>query len=68
MSILTGDLGFVRPTAARRISLEDSLRFGRMHERTYLELGFRLIDVPRGSVADRANLVQETLRQTTDCP
>jgi predicted ATPase len=49
--------GFVTPTAARRITLADSLEFERMHEQTYRELGFHLVDVPAGPLADRAALV-----------
>ena len=33
--------GFVTPTAARRIGFDDSLRFERVHEQVYAELGFR---------------------------
>jgi predicted ATPase len=51
-------LGFVTPTAARRISLTDSLAFGEVHRRTYAELGFRLVDVPPGPLAVRACLVR----------
>jgi predicted ATPase len=51
-------LGFVTPTAARRISLTDSLAFGEVHRRTYAELGFRLVDVPPGPLAVRAGLVR----------
>jgi len=49
--------GFVEPTAARRISFEDSLVFEDEHERTYRELGFELIDVPAGPLERRAELV-----------
>jgi len=42
------NLGFVEPTAARRISFEESLAFEKLHERTYRELGFELIEVPAG--------------------
>ena len=56
------NLGFVRPTAARRISLEDSLVFERIHEETYRELGFRLVDVPAGPLAERAELIARTVR------
>ena len=38
--------GFVQPTAARRISFEDSLVFERLHEEAYRDLGFRLVEVP----------------------
>jgi predicted ATPase len=51
-------LGFVTPTAARRISLEDSLLFEDVHEQTYRELGFRLIEVPAGPLASRVKQVR----------
>jgi predicted ATPase len=50
--------GFVAPTDARRISLADSLAFEDVHEQTYRELGFTLIEVPAGPLADRAALVR----------
>jgi predicted ATPase len=49
--------GFVEPTAARRISFEESLAFEDVHEQTYRELGFDLIDVPAGPLKWRAALV-----------
>ena len=49
--------GFVTPTAARRIGFDDSLRFERVHEQVYAELGFRLTDVPAGPVPERAALI-----------
>ncbi len=52
--------GFVTPTAARRISLPEALAFEKIHAGTYTELGFRLIDVPAGPLADRAALVRRT--------
>jgi predicted ATPase len=51
-------LGFVTSTAARRISLADSLAFEDVHRRTYGELGFRLVDVPPGPLSARAGLVR----------
>jgi predicted ATPase len=48
------NLGFVEPTAARRISFEESLAFEQLHERTYRELGFELIEVPAGPLRWRA--------------
>jgi predicted ATPase len=51
---LVQPLGFVTPTAARRISLEESLRFGQMHEDAYRAHGFDLVFVEPGAVADRA--------------
>ncbi len=49
--------GFVTPTAARRIGFDDSLRFERVHEQVYAELGFRLTDVQAGPVPERAALI-----------
>lgn len=55
---LVQGLGFVTPTAARRISLADSLVFEEVHRRAYTELGFRLVDVPPGPLAVRVGLVR----------
>ncbi len=55
------NLGFVTRTAARRISFADSLEFERTHEQAYSELGFELIEVPAGPLADRAALVLSTV-------
>jgi predicted ATPase len=49
--------GFVTPTAARRISLAESLEFERVHEQAYRELGFELADVPAAPLAERVALV-----------
>jgi predicted ATPase len=51
-------LGFMTPTAARRISLADSLVFEEVHRRTYIELGFQLVDVPPGPLAGRVSLIR----------
>jgi predicted ATPase len=53
--------GFIQATAARRISFEDSLAFEQLHEQVYRELGFRLIDVPAGPLADRIALIQQAM-------
>jgi predicted ATPase len=50
-------LGFVQPTAARRIGLADSLEFEKVHEQTYRELGFDLIEVPAAAVPERLALI-----------
>jgi predicted ATPase len=56
------NLGFVEPTAARRISLADALAFERLHERVYRELGFDLIDVPAAPLPDRVALICRAVR------
>ena len=53
--------GFIQRTEARRITLEESLEFERIHEQTYRELGFELVDVPAGPLADRVALIQQTI-------
>jgi predicted ATPase len=55
--------GFVQATAARRISFEGSLRFEAIHEQAYTELGFRLVEVPAGPLADRVALIRQTVGQ-----
>jgi len=57
------NLGFVRHTEARRISLADSLDFERVHERTYRELGFHLVDVPAGPLPERVALVRREVER-----
>ena len=55
--------GFVQATAARRISFADSLAFERVHEETYRDLGFRLVDipwaVPGGPLPNRVALIEQ---------
>jgi predicted ATPase len=58
-------IGFIEPTAARRISYEESLIFERLHEAAYREHGFELIDVPPGPVDARAALVAGYLPAVT---
>ena len=55
-------IGFIERTAVRRISYDDSLRFERIHEQTYTEFGFCLVDVPPAPVAERVEIVEEMLR------
>jgi predicted ATPase len=50
-------LGFIQPTAVRRISYAESLAFEQIHEDEYRRLGFRLVDVPAGTVAERAEAI-----------
>jgi predicted ATPase len=63
MAFFIRNQGFVQATAARRISFEDSLVFERLHEQTYRDLGFHLVEVPAGPLADRVALIRQTVRQ-----
>lgn len=60
---LVRGLGFITPTAARRISLEDALRFEAAHEEAYRELGYTLIPVAPGAPAERAAAVLASITE-----
>jgi len=53
--------GFVQATAARRISLEESLVFEQLHEQAYHDLGFQLVEVPAGPLTERTALIQQVV-------
>jgi predicted ATPase len=55
-------LGFLEPTQVRRISYEESLAFEHLHETEYLRLGFEIVDVPVGPVAERAAAIDAHVR------
>jgi predicted ATPase len=51
------NLGFCEPTAARRISFEDSLRFEKVHEEVYREFGYECVRIAAGELSGRARQV-----------
>lgn len=55
--LFVDNLGFVTPTAARRISYEAALAFERTHEDTYRALGYALVRIAPGPVDARARAV-----------
>ena len=60
------NIGFCEPTAARRISFADSLRFERIHEETYRAFGYRLIDIPASPLAQRVAAIRKLVGQPPD--
>lgn len=56
------NLGFIAPTDARRISLEDALRFEKIHEQTYRDLGFELFFIEPATLAERVSTIKEAIR------
>jgi predicted ATPase len=50
-------LGFLRPTAARRMSFEESLAFERLHVDAYAAFGNHCIHVPAGPLAERVTRI-----------
>jgi predicted ATPase len=57
-AFLVRPLGFVVPTAARRITYADSLRFAAVHEDVYAGHGFTLLGVPNAPIAERVALIE----------
>lgn len=54
-------MGFIAPTAARRIGLDDARRFEAVHERTYRAHGFEPVFLEPGSVVDRGAAIRRHL-------
>ena len=51
------NLGFCEPTAARKISFEDSLRFEKVHEETYREFGYEFVRIAAQELSRRVDQV-----------
>ena len=52
------NLGFCEPTAARKISFEDSLRFEKVHEETYTSLGYECVKVAPRELSARVEQIK----------
>src|SRR5277367_3024078 len=52
------NLGFCEPTQARRISFEDSIKFEKVHEETYLAFGYECIRVAPQELARRVEQIE----------
>lgn len=55
------NLGFVKPTEARRISFEETLRFEKIHEDTYRKFGFELFPVEPASLLERVRVIKAAI-------
>jgi predicted ATPase len=53
--------GFIKPTEARRISFEESLRFEQIHEETYRSRGFEIVSIESGSLVERVEAIKLAL-------
>ncbi len=51
------NLGFCEPTAARKITFEDSLRFEKVHEETYRSFGYECIRVAPRELSARVEQI-----------
>lgn len=52
------NLGFIAHTQARCISLEETLRFERIHEETYRRFGFEIVSIEPGSLLQRVSMIK----------
>jgi len=52
------NLGFCEPSAARKISFEESLAFEKVHEETYRSFGYDCIRVPAQDLAARVSQIE----------
>ena len=59
---LIRSLGFITPTEARRISVEEAVRFEKIHEETYLAFGFELAAVEPRSLVERVSIIKAAIR------
>ena len=55
------NLGFIKPTEARRISFEETLRFETIHEETYRNFGFELFAVEPGDLLERVSVIKAAI-------
>ena len=56
------NLGFITPTEARRITFEDTLRFEKIHEETYRDYGFELVQIEAGALPDRVREIKSEIK------
>jgi predicted ATPase len=52
------NLGFCEPTAARKISFEESLAFEKVHEETYRSFGYECVRVPPLHLSARVEQIE----------
>lgn len=61
---LVRNLGFIKATAARRISFEETLRFERVHEDTYRRFAFELVSIEPGPLLKRVQTIKAAIGST----
>jgi predicted ATPase len=57
------NLGFITPTEARRISFKETLRFERIHEETYRDLGFEIVSIEPGHLLGRVAAIKAAIAE-----
>ncbi len=59
-------LGFCQPSEARKITYEESLVFEKIHEETYISLGYDLIRIAPERLPERVHQIIELTREMLD--
>ncbi|WP_051326289.1 AAA family ATPase [Glycomyces tenuis] len=54
-------LGFITPSAARRIDLEEAIEFEALHRKTYRELGYDCVPIPPGTLPERTETIKHLI-------
>jgi predicted ATPase len=62
------NLGFCQPSGARKITFEEALVFEKIHEETYISLGYDLIKIAPEALAERVHRIMEWTIYTLDKP
>jgi predicted ATPase len=57
-------LGFCKPSEARKITFEESLIFEKIHEETYISLGYDLLKIAPEALSERVHRIMEWTRYT----
>ena len=60
------NLGFCKPTEARKISFEESLIFEKIHEEIYTSFGFCLMKIPPHSLSERVRSIVDALDEPSE--
>lgn len=57
------NLGYVQKTEARRINMNEAIRFEAIHKEVYEHFGYTLKLIPPESIEKRAHMILQTLQQ-----
>lgn len=55
------NLGFCEPTAARRITFEEALKFEKIHEEAYAKFGYECVKIPAMPLPKRVQIILESI-------
>ena len=51
------NLGFCEPTAARKITFEEALKFEKIHEEAYTKFGYECVKIPAKPLPERVVMI-----------